>query len=178
MEGMTDHPPKPAQRGLWLLGMGRVWPGMGLGYLGTGLLKVTIASAFISSGLIKLSQPASFAGVIGQYVNAPWWAVDTVALCLPVAEVLLGIAVFWSALVVWALSALMALTLFFISLISWALAAGLEIPCGCFGAGETISLTTLWRDVALLSGEGVVLWNVLRRRGARKDGRSSSWASP
>lgn len=116
------------------------------------ILRVVLGAIFIYAAWMKLREPwGLFAMAIDSYQVLPAWAVELAARVLPWFELLLGvllIAGVWRGATTAAASAL--LTVFF-GLMIRAMLKGMQIDCGCFGAGERLSWVTLLRDGALLA---------------------------
>ena len=117
------------------------------------VLRIALGAVFIYSAWTKLKDSwALFAMAVDSYQLLPLWAVELVARTLPWLELAIGIlliAGLWMR-VSTVVTSLLLLTFF--GLMIRAYAKGMEINCGCFGPGETISWRTLLRDGALLAG--------------------------
>lgn len=116
--------------------------------------RLILGGVFIAAGIPKILDPGAFAVAIRSYELAlPEWFVSFSAHALPYAEVLIGLYLVFGLFTkptAWATTALM--LVFTIALLQGAV-RGLEINCGCFGAGEESS--NLWlaflRDVGLVA---------------------------
>jgi putative oxidoreductase len=130
---------------------------------------------FIYSGWIKVQDPARFLVSVRSFHLLPDPSAAWLALGLPWLEIFAGIAVLTGWLRRGGLLLLNAsLLVFAIALVS-ALARGLDIDCGCFGAGHgsTSIRDALLRDAALLLVGGYLFW-VTRVGVQRSDERFSS----
>lgn len=115
--------------------------------------RLILGGVFLVSGATKVVDPGAFAVAIRSYeLNLPEWFVSFSAHSLPYAEILLGlylVAGLFTRPAAWATNALM--VVFMLALLQGAL-RGLQINCGCFGAGSEPS--NLWldflRDLGLL----------------------------
>jgi uncharacterized membrane protein YphA (DoxX/SURF4 family) len=116
------------------------------------VLRIALGAVFVYAAWLKLRDPwQMFAMSIDSYQLLPMWAVRVVARTLPWVELLLGLLLitgFWLRISATAVSLML---LVFFSLIVRAWAKGMEISCGCFGPGETISWKTMLRDGSLLA---------------------------
>jgi putative oxidoreductase len=117
--------------------------------------RLVLGGVFLFAGASKVVDPGSLAASIRTYgLGLPEWFVTFSAYSLPYIEVMLGlylIAGLFTKASAWATTGLMAL--FTLALVQGAV-RGLEIDCGCFGAGAD-SGSNLWlsaaRDVGLLA---------------------------
>lgn len=130
------------------------------------VLRILLGLVFLYAAYTKLRQPwLLFALSIDAYRLLPSWAVFSVARTLPWIEVALGLMLLTGFLLRWAAPAASVLLLAFYGAMIHAYAAGGGIDCGCFGAGEAVSIKTLLRDGALVAGAlvlSVVVWTERR----------------
>jgi uncharacterized membrane protein YphA (DoxX/SURF4 family) len=91
-----------------------------------------------------------FAMQIDSYQLLPPWAVTPLARTLPFLELGLGVLLLLGYQLRFVAAVTSALLLVFFSVMLRAHLKGLEINCGCFGPGETLSVKTLVRDGLLL----------------------------
>ncbi|MDE3197870.1 MAG: DoxX family membrane protein [Acidobacteriota bacterium] len=115
--------------------------------------QVILAGIFIYAGYAKIREPwAQFATSLYSFKLLPDSALEPVARTLPWCELTLGIAILSGILLRWsALIASLLLALFFGVLIR-SYAMGLEVDCGCFGAGETnLGPLRLTEEAAMLA---------------------------
>jgi len=115
------------------------------------ILRVVLGAIFVVAAWMKLREPwAIFAIAIDSYQVLPAWAVEIVARVLPWFELLLGVVLIAG---VWrhvsAAAASLLLAVFFVLMVR-AMVKGIQIDCGCFGAGDRLSWITLLRDGTLL----------------------------
>jgi putative oxidoreductase len=100
--------------------------------------QMILAGIFIYAGYAKLREPwLQFAISISSFklVSDSW--LEALARWLPWAELVLGLAILSGILLRWsALIASLVLAFFFAVLIR-AYAMGVDVDCGCFGAGES-----------------------------------------
>jgi uncharacterized membrane protein YphA (DoxX/SURF4 family) len=103
-------------------------------------VQLGLGAIFVAAAIPKILDPPAFAHMIYNYKLAPGWAINALAITLPWAELLAGLALIVG---VWkreaaALIGLMLLA--FIAAVGSNLARGHAIDCGCFDvrdAGKT-----------------------------------------
>jgi uncharacterized membrane protein YphA (DoxX/SURF4 family) len=122
------------------------------------LLRLGLGALFVVAGGLKLQDPATFAGEIQNYHVLPEIA-PLLAATLPGIEIAVGLALLVGP-VRWlragALVTVGMLSVFTIAVAS-AVARGIDVSCGCFGAGSgPVSIETVARDVALLVAASVL----------------------
>jgi uncharacterized membrane protein YphA (DoxX/SURF4 family) len=128
--------------------------------------QLILAGIFIYAGYAKLREPwLQFAASLSTFKLLPDSALEPLAKFLPWAELALGIAILSGILLRWsALIASLLLTLFFAVLIR-SYAMGLQVDCGCFGAGETaLGPLRLAEEAAMLALALAVTIAAFRRR--------------
>ncbi len=114
------------------------------------IARIILSLVFIISGLEKIAAPAEFAIAIENYHIVPSVFTNTIAIFLPWIEffcgllILLGIWKRGSTVIIAALS-----IIFMVAMIS-VLLRGLEIDCGCFGAGVKVDYYRVAEDIVLL----------------------------
>ena len=145
------------------------------------VLRLALGAIFAFAAWVKLKDPISralFAIDLDAYKIIPLRYVQTVALAVPVAELVFAAVLIVSAVGVMlrpenrALkiglrlsSVLVCLSLaVFIGAMSWAKLSGKNIDCGCFGPGEKISWKTMVRDGSMLAGAAFVTWTAFMPR--------------
>jgi putative oxidoreductase len=117
----------------------------------TIVLRVVLGAIFVYAGWAKLKDPWElFALGISSYQILPLGMVEIVARTLPWLEVAVGVLlVSGFGLRISATITTLLLVVFMVLMIR-AYVKGMEISCGCFGAGEVISWKTLLRDSTML----------------------------
>lgn len=126
----------------------------------TGLVigRILLSGVFLLSGFMKVGDPLNFADRIHSFQILPDWAIHTVALGLPILEILIGVSIFIARFRGPALlSSIFLLILFSVGLLQ-GLIRGLEINCGCFGGLTFLDSSpeiSLIRNMALMI---VSLW--------------------
>ncbi len=98
-------------------------------------LRVAISGLFLYSGIVKLADPLGTADSVRNYdlIGDPW--VTAVALFLPWVELVVGGLLLFGLWVPGALAVVMASAVAFLLAIGSAWWRGLDISCGCLGAG-------------------------------------------
>lgn len=124
-----------------------------------GTVRVTLAGLFLYAGVIKWLDPSAFALEIARYELFPELA-GYAAASLPAIELVLGLGML-ALPSTWRRSAALAalaLLVVFTFAASSAIARGLDIECGCFGAGSSpITWLTLLRDLALVAASALLV---------------------
>ncbi len=118
-------------------------------YLPLGL-RVILALVFINASLDKIDAPAVFAIAVENYHLVPSFLSNTIAIILPWLEFWCGISLLTG---IWQRGGAMLIAfmscIFIFALIS-AMVRGLEIDCGCFGAGSRIDIFRIAEDIIFL----------------------------
>jgi len=132
------------------------------------LLRFALGIIFLYAAWTKISRPWElFAMAIDSYGLLPLKWVELVARTLPWLEVAIGVFLIAGIFLRSAAVATTLLLAVFFSLMVRAYAKGMEINCGCFGAGEVISWKTLLRDGSLLAAAvALASMSFLQRRKA------------
>jgi uncharacterized membrane protein YphA (DoxX/SURF4 family) len=126
--------------------------------------RLVLAAVLGVAGALKLRDPAGFAQEIANYQLAPELA-PYVAAALPVTELLIALGLLLPLprqLVAWrraaGLAAGVVLAAFTVAVVS-VVGRGINIDCGCFGAGSgPVSGLTVLRNLSLLALAGAVTW--------------------
>jgi putative oxidoreductase len=123
------------------------------------LMRLGLGVLFVVAGALKWRDPAGFAQEIVNYHLWPGLA-PYLAAVLPTIEITVGVALL-AAPLPWrraAAAAIAVVTAGFTLAVGSAVARGLDISCGCFGAGSgRVTWLTVLRNLALL---GAALWLV------------------
>lgn len=131
------------------------------------LLRIGLATTFVWAGTIKALDPSQFVADIDSYDLVPYRLAILVALYLPWLEILCGVCILIPRLSGASLVILTALTIVFLAAIASAWLRGLDISCGCFGAGNKPASYPwlLLRDLGLLAAIlFVAIWHIQDRR--------------
>jgi uncharacterized membrane protein YphA (DoxX/SURF4 family) len=145
-------------------------------------LRVMVAAVLIYASYDKLLHPRAFADAVDNYRLLPQSLVNLVAIVLPWVELLTGVCLLTGlAPAGGGLLGAVLFAVFLFALVA-ALARGLNIGCGCFGAGDETGSSVTWRDLwlraALLAaslqitfGGGMLEWPAAVLRGRRRASR-------
>jgi len=122
-------------------------------------LRVILGLIFVYAGYVKLKDPWElFALGISSYQILPLGMVELVARTLPWLEVLVGLLLISGFGLRISATLTTLLLVVFMALMIRAYVKGMEISCGCFGAGEVISWKTLLRDSTMLFASVYLMW--------------------
>ena len=123
------------------------------------VLRLILGAIFVYAGWVKLKDPWElFALGISSYQILPLGMVEVVARTLPWLEVVVGVLLASGfGLRISATVTTLLLVVFMVLMIR-AYVKGMEISCGCFGAGEVISWKTLLRDSTMLMASLFLTW--------------------
>ena len=127
------------------------------------IVRWALGASFVTAGALKIAHPAGFYSDLLAY-EVPFldFFLRLVAVALPWLEVLCGgalLANFWAETVGFVVAGM---CLIFVLMLGQAVLRGLDLNCGCFGAGTAgwidHPITALVRACALLFGT-VWLWS-------------------
>ena len=120
-------------------------------HVSTLVVRLGLGCLFLWSSLPKIRQPYDFLSSVYDYeLIGPKLGMLT-AMALPWLELLVSLCLLGGIFVSGALLASIGMAGMFTFVLSWALYRGLEIGCGCFGAGtELISYSILIRALGIL----------------------------
>jgi uncharacterized membrane protein YphA (DoxX/SURF4 family) len=125
----------------------------------TIVLRVVLGAIFVYAGYAKLKDPWElFALGISSYQILPLGMVEIVARTLPWLEVAVGLLLASGVGLRISATVTTLLLVVFMALMIRAYVKGMEISCGCFGAGEVISWKTLLRDSTMLFASLFLTW--------------------
>jgi uncharacterized membrane protein YphA (DoxX/SURF4 family) len=128
-------------------------------------LRLVLAAVFLYAAYTKLRQPwLLFALSIDSYGMLPQWAVLLVARTLPWLELLLGLLLASGVGLPYVALATSLQLVLFLGVMLRGYAKGLGIDCGCFGAGEALTIKTLIRDGLLTAGAIVLTVSAFKSR--------------
>ncbi len=115
------------------------------------VVRLGLGCLFLWSSLPKIRQPYNFLSSVYDYqLVGPKLGMLT-AMTLPWLELLVSLCLLGGIFVSGALLASIVMAGMFTFVLGWALYRGLEISCGCFGAGmEVISYSVLIRALVIL----------------------------
>lgn len=106
-------------------------------------MRVFLAMVFLIAGLLKLADPPAFADGIASFQFLPFGWINFTAMGMPVLEIVVGMLLFSSRYRRQGCLLAVGLSVGFLAFYLWALAHGIEVNCGCFGAWEFLSATTM-----------------------------------
>lgn len=139
-------------------------------------LRILLAGLFGYAGFLKIAQPLAFADGIATFRLLPAWMITTVAVALPVAEILLSALLLAAWRRAAALGLLVLTGVFIVALLS-VVARGIEVNCGCFGpGGPTSGWLELGRNALLAIALGLVYRHELTKQ-SRANAASPAGAS-
>jgi len=126
----------------------------------TKILSFLVGGLFVIAGALKASDPSAFFNAIENYQILPHALAVAATFFLPYLEIFCGMAVIFKRLHAGALVLLGGMTLVFIVALLLAWVRGLNIECGCFGAGDgPVNYgVALIRDLLLLAAIGFLWW--------------------
>jgi len=122
---------------------------------------VGIGLLFVASGALKIGHASDLAATITAFgLGLPGPLVAVIAIALPPLELLLGIYLIGGWLLAATSAAAAVLFAAFIAVLASVVARGLNVPCGCFGPGDTEPATwwTVARDALFLVPACYLFW--------------------
>ncbi|MDH5672214.1 MAG: hypothetical protein OEZ06_08700 [Myxococcales bacterium] len=139
--------------------------------LAHGLARLLLSGIFLYTGVTKLADPGALATDIANYRLLPEALAGPAALLLPVLELVVGAALLSRSHLAGGGALAGALLLAFAAAMAQAKLRGIDLNCGCFGAGveSQVSWAKVGIDVALAAP---ALWLWLRPAPARAGARS------
>jgi rhodanese-related sulfurtransferase len=127
-----------------------------------------MAGIFLYASIDKIAHPEAFAKDIYNYQILPDVLINLTALLLPWLELMLGLCLLTGVWMPGAVIIVNGLLIVFLAALVFNLARGLNVDCGCFGAGGLgPSMSTggyLLRDMAFLALGGFLFFSVFRNR--------------
>jgi rhodanese-related sulfurtransferase len=131
-----------------------------------------MAGIFIYASIDKIAHPAAFAKDVFNYQILPDALVNLMALLLPWLELFLGLCLLAGIWLPGAVLTVNGLLIAFLAAFVFNLARGLDVNCGCFGAGGLgPSMSTggyLLRDVGFLAVGAFLFYAVFGKRRREK----------
>ena len=114
-------------------------------------IRIALAALFIYGGAVKLMDPHAFARTLSAYNLVPDPLLPVVAIGLPAAELLAGLALVFD--VRGSLATITAFFVLFLAVLGYGILQNLDVDCGCFGSEELNKQEGLriafYRDLAL-----------------------------
>lgn len=128
-------------------------------------IRLVVGGLFIYAGSLKMLDPVAFADSIATYELVPLSLINLVAILLPPLEIVAGLMLIVGYHLRLAAFTLGVLCLVFLVALGQGVARGLEIDCGCFGAGAPSEYAAWWaigRDLLFILGIGWVYFLTVR----------------
>jgi uncharacterized membrane protein YphA (DoxX/SURF4 family) len=129
------------------------------------VVRVALALVFIYAGSMKLMDPKAFARIISHYDLIPEFLLPFVAIGLPLAEVLAGIALMFDLQS--GLHGVSGMILLFVVVLGYGVLTDMNIDCGCFGPEELEGrgglVHAFYRDLVFLAAIVFLYWSRLTR---------------
>ncbi|MET8154482.1 MauE/DoxX family redox-associated membrane protein [Actinoplanes sp. NPDC049668] len=126
--------------------------------------RLGLAAVWLGAGLLKIGDLAGSGRAVNAYEIFPYEVAKVIGAALPFLEITLGLLLLAGIAVRLIAGISAALLLIFIAGISWAWSQGLQIDCGCFSSGGTLSagqapqyLLDVVRDLGFLLLAGILL---------------------
>lgn len=116
-----------------------------------------VAGLFLYAGVAKLDRPELFAIDIYSFDLVSWETSAILAYAIPITEILAAILACIPFTRRLGLGILAAMLLGFTGLLSWALWMGLDVACGCLGAGSGEIPFAVLRNAVLLAITGALI---------------------
>jgi uncharacterized membrane protein YphA (DoxX/SURF4 family) len=114
------------------------------------ICRLVLAALFLYAAVEKIIDPREFAKAIYFYQIVPDFAVNLMAVVLPVLEIILALSLISGIYLRGASLISSCLFLLFAAALSISLFRGLDISCGCFGKSSgSINWLYLVRDISL-----------------------------
>lgn len=136
------------------------------------IARLIMAGIFIYASIDKITHPAAFAKDVYNYQILPDALINLTALFLPWLELLLGVCLLAGVWMPGAVLSANGLLLVFFSTLLFNMARGLDVNCGCFGAGsDTPAMSASWylvRDALFLAVGGFLFYTVFLQRQVKK----------
>lgn len=107
------------------------------------LIRLGLAGLFLWTGGQKLLEPGAFAASIANYRVLPDALVGAAAIGLPVLEIVVGLALLVPAYAQGAALIVAALLAVFAVAMAQSKLRGIDLDCGCFGAGNDSQVSWL-----------------------------------
>ena len=122
------------------------------------IFRIPLGLLFVYTAGVKLWQWPRFAQHVGEFGIVLDAIVKPVAVVVCCFELAIGIGILSHAR--WSLAATIALLLVFIAVLSYGMVIGLDIECGCFGTGHSLSLgNQLLIDLLVVGWTFFTFWN-------------------
>jgi uncharacterized membrane protein YphA (DoxX/SURF4 family) len=127
------------------------------------LCRLALAAIFMITGIMKFGDAQGFAYDLHLFDVTPWPLSKILAFYLPGFEIIAGITLLIPRLRLGALFAVLCMSAAFSAAISSIWIRGLDISCGCFGQGQSVSNYPL-HLAATLAMSSVAAWLIYIER--------------
>jgi putative oxidoreductase len=117
------------------------------------LFRWLLGVIFAYAGLIKIADPLGFAHALYNYHLLPSWLINPLAICLPWAEVMVGVSLLAGVMIPGGALVMSGMLAIFAAAIGINLIRGLDVACGCFSTSagaEHITWLYVVRDLLFL----------------------------
>uniref|UniRef100_A0A832A295 Cation diffusion facilitator family transporter n=1 Tax=Desulfacinum infernum TaxID=35837 RepID=A0A832A295_9BACT len=140
-------------------------------------LRLLLGLVFLFAAYEKILNPLDFAQTVFNYHLLPSWAVNAVALGLPWLEALIGVCLMAGFVLPGALTLATGLLGIFLVSLVFNILRGLDVDCGCFGAGDSSGSGSMKvsavRDAVLFVAAAVTTRQVTKRHKTLAGGKGS-----
>ena len=116
-------------------------------------LRLLLGFVFCYAAIDKIVHIDQFARAIYYYHVLPGWAINFLAIFLPMVEMVAGLALILGIWPRGAVALIGAMLVMFIVALAIVYVRGIDINCGCFSTsdkGKSSAITLIWRDLLLL----------------------------
>jgi uncharacterized membrane protein YphA (DoxX/SURF4 family) len=119
----------------------------------TFCMRLLLGVVFCYAAIDKIIHIDQFARAIYYYHILPGWAVNILAIFMPMLEMVAGLALILGIWPRGAVALIAAMLVMFIVALTIVYLRGIDINCGCFSTsdrGKSSAITLIWRDLLLL----------------------------
>jgi uncharacterized membrane protein YphA (DoxX/SURF4 family) len=119
----------------------------------TLILRLLLGLVFCYAAIDKIVHIDQFARAIYYYHILPGWAVNLLAVFMPMVEMVAGLALILGIWPRGAVTLIGAMLIMFIVALGVVYLKGVDINCGCFSTsdrGKSSAIALIWRDLLLL----------------------------
>lgn len=119
----------------------------------TLVFRVVLGAVFCYAATDKIVHIDEFARAIYYYHILPGWAVNLLAIFMPMVEMLAGIGLILGIMPRGSAALICALLVLFLVALTIVYLRGVDINCGCFSVsdrGKESAIGLIWRDLLLL----------------------------
>jgi len=119
----------------------------------TLIFRLILGAVFCYAAIDKIAHIDQFARAIYYYQILPGWAINIIAVFLPMAEMLAGIGLIIGIMPRGSAALINAMLVMFLVALIIVYIRGVDINCGCFSVsdrGRSSAIGLIWRDAILL----------------------------